>query len=113
MSSSRYYAIKRFKELYAPTTYTFQFWLAFLSFTLFIFTLLFRYSPLHGGWYVLDALITTLPKLWLYVFVGMGTILVIVSLFAFVSFLIVCFHGIFGVGIKDARSVTPKVVKDE
>ena len=31
MAGNKYYAVKRFPELYYPTTFTFQFWLAFLS----------------------------------------------------------------------------------
>ena len=46
---------------------------------------------------MLDALITTIPKIWLWVFAGMGVVLVIVSLFAFVSFIIVCFRAMCGV----------------
>ena len=94
---TKYYAIRRFGEMYYPSTHNFQIWLALLAFTLFSSTSIVRYSASEGRWYVLDTAISISLAVWQWIILSMGAVFILVSLFALVSFLIITAKAIFGI----------------
>lgn len=107
MDTKKIYPITRFDELYYPSTYTFQFWLAVASFLSFIFTLFFRYSPSQSGWLVMDTSVSEYARYLQYVFWGVAVVLVVGILFAFVSLIIVVIKAIFGTKKKEIKNDRP------
>jgi hypothetical protein len=85
----KYLAVRRIKELYFPNTISFQYWLALLSFSLFIFTIFVRYSPSQGGWLVMDTLISEINNNLIWVFFAIGMASLLFGIFAFISLIIV------------------------
>jgi hypothetical protein len=106
MRTNKYYPLSRFDELYYPSTVTFQFWLAFLSFMLFIFTLLFKYSP-SQGWFVMETSVSEYAGYLQYVFWGIAVIVVLMALFALISFIVVCLRAVFGIKKKGDKYDKP------
>jgi len=110
--------IRRWKELYLPTTYTFQIWLAVLAFSLSIFAYLYQFVARWWamlGVELLDAF-TTMPKYtpvsdltfidWIFGLFGFGALLL--ALFAFLSLICVVLRALIGVKIKGNKDKEEK-----
>ena len=94
---NKYYAIRRFGELYYPSTHNFQIWLAFLAFTLFISTSIVRYSISEGLWYILGTAISSSLDMWQWIILYIGVLFILFSLFALISFIIIATKAICGI----------------
>jgi len=89
----------RWRELYKPYqfTYCLQVWLAILSFSLFICSSLI--PPVWGWWLMLE---TLSPLQWIaFIFGSLGAVIfLLLSIWAFISLVILGIRGIFGIKIK-------------
>lgn len=111
MAKKRIYPIKRFPELLYPSTNSFSVWLAILSFSLFIVASSMEY--IIGAWNMTILPHISYPTPLFYptpIQLGIavvGAIFIIVSLIAFVGFLVVSLRSAIGVKVEDTTPIKP------